>query len=102
MKNDFNVFYFNYKLIKGDQIKDHLICFNRVNTWKCLTQGAGELRSDNQGRSRVTSFSQETGIKIQNQSRSDGKPNLLNEVQDAQKFLAHLPSFFLFFKIYSN
>lgn len=65
-----------------------------MNTWMCNNSRVGELGSEYQGRSRVSSFPQETGIKIQYRSRIGLIPNLLENVQDAQWFLTHLPSFF--------
>lgn len=64
--------------------------YGALNTWMCfLAPGSGELGSDHQGRSENTSFSQETGRKIQYTSRIDDVPSLLRIVQDAQWFLAH-------------
>ena len=66
-----------------------------VNTWMCIIPGGdGELESGSQGRSRDSSFAQETGEKIQSRSRIDSVPGLLGFVQDAQRCLTHLPSFF--------
>ena len=61
-----------------------------------LIPRSGELVSNNQGWSRVTSLSQETGKRIQKRSKIDFVPNLLSKVQDARiRFLAHHPTFFL-------
>jgi len=73
------------------------ILLNDIYTWMCKVPGGdGELESESQGWSRDSSFAQETGVKIQSQSRIDGVPSLLGKVQDARMFFAHLPSFFLF------
>ncbi|MBC87515.1 MAG: hypothetical protein CL677_10100 [Bdellovibrionaceae bacterium] len=83
MKSSFREFDFNYKLyLRG------------ADTWTCRPLGKGELESDNHGRSRDTSFSQETVKgKVQWQSRIECRPALL-KVQDARGFLTHLPLFF--------
>ena len=84
MKNSFRVFGFNNKLFLWG-----------ADTWTCRPLGKGELESDNQGRSRDTSFSQETVRgKVQWRPRIGRQPTLL-KVQDARRFLTHLP-FFLF------
>lgn len=68
-----------------------------LDTWMCLSIGNGELESDNQGRSRDTSFSQETVTgKVQELLRIGNEPARC-KVQDVRRFLTHLP-FFLFFK----
>jgi len=81
----------------------YYLAFRKINykiylcadTWMCHTLGVGELRSEYQGRSRVTSFTQETGEKIQYKSRIGCKPNLQRYVQDALGFLTHFPFFFI-------
>lgn len=68
------------------------------NTWKCLERGEGEKEIENQGWSRVQSFSQETEAKGQLGSRSDQiEPKLhsKNQLQDAYDSPTQLPIFFL-------
>ena len=80
----------NYFFIKSFNIKINLWA---QNTWMCMSSRVGELGSEYQGRSRVSSLTQETGERIQFRSRIDLQPNLLEKVQDARWFLTHLPSF---------
>lgn len=77
------------------------ILLDVLYTWMCLdvAGGVGELESECQGWARDSSSSQETELKIQYRSRIDFLPSLLKKVQDARKFLTHLPSFFLFFEV---
>ena len=77
-------------------------CFdNKINdmgthTWMCDPGGDGELEIRNQGRSRDSSFAQETIASIQYQSRIDVVPILLEEVQDARLVLYSSSPFFFY------
>jgi len=76
--------------------------FNKMilvaDTWMCLSLGEGEEEIANQGWSRVTSFSQETGAEVQHLPRiGNNEPKLTtkNKVQDARVSRNHLPFFSL-------
>ncbi len=77
--------------------------FNKIkisvsDTWMCLERGEGEKEIANHGRSRVKSFSQETGAIGQQRSRSDRyEPKLhsQSQVQDAHDSPTQLPFFSL-------
>lgn len=72
------------------------------DTWMCLKRGEGEKEIANHGRSRVKSFSQETGAIGQQRSRSDQhEPKLhsQSQVQDAHDSPTQLPFFSLSKKV---
>ena len=60
--------------------------FKVSDTWKCLERGEGEKEIANHGRSRVKSFSQETGAQGQQTTmivEHEPRLNSKNDVQDA-------------------
>jgi hypothetical protein len=60
--------------------------FKVSDTWKCLERGEGEKEIANHGRSRVKSFSQETGAQGQQTAmiaEHEPRLNSKNDVQDA-------------------
>ncbi len=77
--------------------------FNRIvnivsDTWMCLKRGEGEEEIANHGRSRVKSFSQETGAIGQQAPRiGEHEPKLhsKSQVQDAHDSPTQLPFFSL-------
>lgn len=77
--------------------------FNRIDfvasdTWMCLGLGEGEEEIENHGRSRVKSFSQETGAIGQQAPRNgeyEPKLHSKSQVQDAHDSPTQLPFFFL-------
>ncbi len=68
------------------------------DTWMCLERGEGEEEIANHGRSRVTSFSQETGATgQQTPMNGEHEPKLhsKSQVQDAHDSPTQLPFFSL-------
>ncbi len=77
--------------------------FNRFSfivsdTWTCLERGEGEEEIANHGRSRVFSFSQETGARGQQtpmMGEHEPKLHSQSQVQDARDSRTQLPFFSL-------
>ena len=76
-------------------IKLKVLDFNAQDPWMGFELGEGGKGIENHGRSRVTSFSQETRFDYQLSPRIGGTGSQRSQVQDARDSLTQLPIFFL-------
>lgn len=76
----------------------YMIKLLATDTWMCLQHGEGEKEIENHGRSRVKSFSQETGAIDQQASRNDVNGLKLKSLKCRMHddSPTQLPSFFFF------